>query len=72
MFPPGLKTRREIEHCEALAHTLVAYTTILCCVDKVKRGVLHPLGETLVLILTSSAIEWREDEREEREERSEE
>ena len=35
-----------VEHLEAVyvwAHTLLAYTTILCCVNTVKRRVLRPL-----------------------------
>ena len=53
---PGLKRKGGggIEHLEAvhaLAHTLLAYTTILCCMNTVKRGVLPPfppLGKTLI------------------------
>ena len=48
VFPPGLKRRGGgggggDEHIEAVytwAHTLLAYTTILCCVNTVIRGVL--------------------------------
>ena len=45
MFPQDQKEGGGIEDLEAvyaLAHTLLAYTTILCCVNTVKRGVLHP------------------------------
>ena len=49
MFPPGLKRGGGggIEHLEAvyaLAHALLAYTTILCCMNTVKRGVLCHFG----------------------------
>ena len=43
VFPPGLKRRGGDEHFGAVyawAHTLLAYTTILCCVNTVIRGVL--------------------------------
>ena len=44
--PSRIKKRGAgIEHLEAVyarAHTLLAYTTILCCVNTVKRRVLHP------------------------------
>ena len=44
-FPPG-EQRRGVEHLQAvhaLAHTLVAYTTVLCCMNTVKRGCCTPL-----------------------------
>ena len=48
MFPPGLKGGggggggRGIEHLEAIYALARSYTAILCCVNTVKRGVLHP------------------------------
>ena len=55
VLPPGLKRSGGIEHLEAVyawAHTLPAYTTILCCVNTIKKGgaapPFPPLGETLL------------------------
>ena len=61
VLPPGLK-RRGVEHLEAVyacLNTMLAYTTILCCMHIVKGGggggggggcyaPLSPLGETLI------------------------
>ena len=45
-----------LEAVYALAHTLLAYTTILCCVNAGKKGLLcpfPPLGETLNRLLNT-------------------
>ena len=46
MFTPGLGGGW-VELFYALAHTLLAYTTILCCVNTVKRGCCTPLFTVL-------------------------